>query len=108
MKIIILITLCYLLCRFVKPIWKALLIGTVSYVLISFIISTATVPPDAKLNITGTSFSYFAAGALGEFLVYFTIGLIIFLIFNKSKKPSTDIIESPAINETNENSQPNS
>lgn len=103
MKIIILIALCYLLCRFVKPIWKALIIGTVSYVLISFIISTTTVPPDAKLNITGSSFSYFAAGAFGEFLAYFAIGLIVFLIFNKSKKPDTDIIESSATNETNEN-----
>lgn len=64
---------------------------------------TATVPPDAKLNITGSSFSYFAAGALGEFLVYFAIGLVLFLIFNKSKKPDTEIIESSATNDTNEN-----
>jgi ABC-type Mn2+/Zn2+ transport system permease subunit len=103
MKIIILIALCYLLCRFIKPIWKAFIVGIFSYILISFIIMTATVPPDAKLNITGSSFSYFAAGALGEFLVYFAIGLVIFLIFNKSKKADTDIIESSATNDTNEN-----
>lgn len=87
MKIIIVITLCYLFCFFIKPIWKAFLAGTVSYILISFIVMTATVPPDAKLNITGSSFAYFAAGAFGEFLAYFAMGLIVFLIFNKSKKP---------------------
>jgi hypothetical protein len=103
MKIIILITLCYFLCRFIKPIWKAFIVGIVSYILISFLIMTATVPPDAKLNITGKSFSYFAADALGEFLVYFTIGLVIFLIFNKTKKPETDIIDNSAINDTNDN-----
>lgn len=64
---------------------------------------TATVPPDAKLNITGSSFSYFAAGALGEFLVYFAIGLVIFLIFNKSKKAGNEIVESSTTNETNDN-----
>jgi peptidoglycan/LPS O-acetylase OafA/YrhL len=103
MKIIILIALCYLLCRFIKPIWKALLIGAVGYILISFIIMTTTVPPDTKLNITGTSFSYFAAGALGEFLAYFSIGYVIFLIFNKSKKTDSDIIENSTTNDTNDN-----
>lgn len=95
--------MCCLLCRFIKPIWKAFIVGIVSYILISFIIMTATVPPDAKLNITGSSFSYFAAGAVGEFLAYFTIGLVVFLIFNKSKKSDTDIIESSATKDTNEN-----
>lgn len=105
MKIIILIALCYLLCRFIKPIWKAFLVGAVSYILISFIVMTTTVPPDSKLNITGSSFLYFAAGAFGEFLAYFVMGLIVFLIFNKSKKSDTDIIESSATNDTNENSR---
>ena len=96
--------MCYLLCRFIKPMWKAFIIGIVSYIVISFIIMTATVPPDAKLNITGSSFSYFVAGAFGEFLAYFAMGLIVFLIFNKSKKTDTDINESSATNDTNENS----
>ena len=93
MKILILIALCYLLCRFIKSLWKAFIVGIISYILISFITIIATVPPDAKLNITGSSFLYFAAEALGEFIVYFAIGLVIFLIFNKSKKPDTEIIE---------------
>lgn len=103
MKIIILIASSYFLCRFVKPIWKALIVGIVCYILISFLIMLATAPPDAKINITGSSFSYFAAGALGEFLVYFAIGLVIFLIFNKSKKTDKEIVESSTLNEPNEN-----
>lgn len=68
---------------------------------------TVTVPPDAKLNITGKSLTYFAGDALGRFFLYFTIGFVIFLIFNKSKKTDREIVdreivESSTTNETND------
>ena len=58
---------------------------------------------DYKLNITGSYFSYFAAGALGKLLVYFAIGLVIFVIFNKSRKTGREIIVRSATNDTNDN-----
>ena len=86
MKYFILITLCYLLCRYIKPIWKALIIGVLSYILISLIIVIKTAPPDTKFNFTRTSLTHFAAGETGEFLAYFLIGYVIFFISDKSKK----------------------
>lgn len=64
---------------------------------------TATVPPDTKLNITVSSLSYFAGDALGVFLLYFAIGLVIYLIFSKSKRNGTELVESSTTNETNSN-----
>jgi uncharacterized membrane protein len=96
MKIIII--LCFLVCHFIKPIWKAFLVGVFSYIIISFLILIISTSPDSKLNLTGSSFSYFAAGAIGEFLLYFVIGLVIFLIFNKPKKTEESINESKKIN----------
>lgn len=94
MKIVIAITLCYLLCRFIKPIWKALIVGAACYIFISFIVMTHSVPAGSKLNITSSSLSNFVAVALGEFIVYFALGFIIFLVFNKSPKQNSDIIEN--------------
>jgi hypothetical protein len=94
MKILIIIASCYLLCRITKSIWKSFLIGFICYLVIAYNILIATAPKDAQLNITWKSFSYFATDTLAEFVVYFTIGLIIYLIFKKSKKTDTNIQET--------------
>jgi ABC-type Mn2+/Zn2+ transport system permease subunit len=103
MKIIILIALSYFLCKIIKPLWKAFVAGVSGYIIISYLITIASVPNDAKLNVTWISFYYFAADALGEFLVYFIIGLGIFSILNRSNDKKSETTENSIGNESKDN-----
>ena len=94
MKTIIFVTLCFLLCRYIKPKWKAFLVGIVGYLIISFITSGNTISAGSNLYETTSTISYLLGKALGEFLWYFILGLAIFLIFDKLKKTDRVIIES--------------
>lgn len=105
MKTIILILLCIYLYAFIKPLWKAFVIGIVCNILVSFLIMVATVPTQAKLNITLHTFSIFAGEEFVNFLFNFLIGIVIFKIFSKFKKPDQDLIESIDNKDSEDNPQ---
>jgi hypothetical protein len=48
---------------------------------------------------------FYSRSLRGIYSIPFTFGIIIFLIFNKSKEPVTDISKNTATNDTNENSR---
>ena len=102
MKIIIFVTLCYLLCRYIKSKWKAFLVGIIGYLVVSYIILEISISAGTKLNVTTSTISNFIGKALGEYIVYFILGLSIFTIFNKSKKTNKVIMKRSLTDITND------
>lgn len=81
--VIILVTVAiYLLCMFIRPMWKALLIGYLSYVIISVLIHISS----PNYNSSPRATEYFIAGSMGEGAVPVLIGAALFGIFHKEKK----------------------
>ena len=93
MQPLIMVIVCYLLCVFIRPIWKGFIVGALGYVIVLFLINMNSHSPNTKLNIADDSLGYFAAGGIGEFAAYFAIGCIIFIIspkFNKESEIETE------------------
>jgi hypothetical protein len=71
---------CYLLCRLIKPMWKAFFVGLFVYIGISFLVMIASVVPGTQLNVTGSSLFYFFGGEAAKFFSYFLFGGIIYIL----------------------------
>ncbi len=91
MKLIILILLPFSLCFFIKRKWLVFLIGVFFYSVISFIIEASTAELGSQLNFTLENVLNFIGFKIGEFLIGYLIGLVLFYIFKKSKKDSNKI-----------------
>ena len=82
MVIILMTVAVYILCVFIKPMWKALLIGYLAIVLVSVLIHISS----PNYNTSPRAMEFFIAGSMGEGAVPILLGAGIFGIFYKEKK----------------------
>jgi len=84
----------YFLCRTIKPIKLALIIGLIIYPLFKFYLEINSHGLGTKLNLTFTTISHTLVEYMAEFAVFFGIGYIIhYFTFIKKNNPPRNKVE---------------